>query len=77
MDIIFGTVNTGDRTANIARQEQGACCFTSRSLFHHCNSMTRTTGISNTVTYDGSNDAADADSIDNKSDNHWQLAKTP
>jgi len=53
MDIIFGTVNTDDRAANIARQEQG---------------------ISNTVTYDGSNDA---DLIDNKSDNDWQLSKTP
>jgi len=30
MDIIFGAIDADDRAANIARQEQGTCCFTSR-----------------------------------------------
>jgi len=68
MDIIFGTVNADDRAANIARQEQGTYCFTSRVSLHLCNRMGPmgpTTGISKPVTY------ADLDRgelIDNKGD---------
>jgi hypothetical protein len=57
MDVIFGTTNANDRAANIARQEQGGCYFASRGLFNDYNGMTRTTGISITVTYTDSHDA--------------------
>ena len=65
MDIIFGAITADDCAANIARQEQGAWCFISCSLFNRCNRVTRMTGISNIVAHAGSNDT---DFIDNKDD---------
>ena len=66
MDIIFGAINAKDRAANIARQEQGTRYFISRGPFNQSNRTTRTTGISNTVAYAGSNDTG---LVDNKGDN--------
>jgi hypothetical protein len=67
MDIIFGAVDADDRAANIAREEQGTYCFTSRVSLHHCNRMGPTTGISNPVTYANS---GRGELIDNKGDDN-------